>query len=555
VVCRGRVSRKACRRPSPCLDARLNETTTGIAGGERRRRLGALLLIVVVAATFANAIDNEFVYDDQLVIVDDPAVRLPLSAGFEGLRYRPLRTLSYRLDYALGGMNPRVFHVANVVYHAAAALFVQALLGTLGASAPGALAGALLFAVHPVQVDAVSYAAGRRDVLCGLFYALGVVAYLRHRRSGMRAPLALAAVAYVLAVLAKEMAITMPVAAVLADRWSQVRRPAARSPGRGMVYLLVFAAAGLLALAFTYGGHILHLASDRPWHGGSAAANFGTVARVWVKYLQLLVWPATLSVDYSYDAFPVSTSVADPRALASLTLIVGLAVAGWASWRRGGFVGLGLAWIAVTLLPVSQLVPFRELLAEHYLYVPMIGAAAIFAGVVDDARRRWPTRRRLLAASVAVVVVAAAGRTVVRNRDWRDRLTLWSATVAVVPRCARAQFNLGQAYFERSRLADAERAWLAAAALQPDDRETARSLAKLYYRLGNYDLAARHVDVVLAGHGDDGEALTLAGWIALDRGMSARAAEYFSQALAVLPPERAEGARRGQERAARLRNR
>jgi tetratricopeptide (TPR) repeat protein len=208
--------------------------------------------------------------------------------------------------------------------------------------------------------------------------------------------------------------------------------------------------------------------------------------------------------------------------------------------------------MAVTLLPVSQIVPFRELLAEHYLYVPMMGVAMVVAAAVDGARARWPERRRLMAAAVAVVVVAAAARTIVRNRDWRDKVTLWTATVAVVPRCARAQFNLGQALFERSRLGEAERAWLTAAALQPDDRETARNLAKLYYRLGNYEAAGRYVDEVLGGHGDDGDALTLAGWIALDRGMSTRAAEYFEQALAVLPPERADGARRGRERAARV---
>src|SRR5207253_1776888 len=162
------------------------------------------------------------------------------------------------------------------------------------------------------------------------------------------------------------------------------------------------------------------------------------------------------------------------------------------------------------LLPVSHLIPFRELLAEHYLYVPMIGVALAVSGLTDAAVARWPAHRTLLAGTVAIVVGALMARTVVRNRDWRDRVTLWSATVAVVPRCARAQYNLGQAYFERSRLADAERAWLAAAALQPEDVETTRGLAMLDYRLGRHDLAAAKVDVVLKAKPKDGDALTLA---------------------------------------------
>jgi hypothetical protein len=411
-----------------------------------------------------------------------------------------------------------------------------------------------VFAVHPVQADAVSYAAGRRDVLCGLFFALGVVAYLRHRSGAGAGALAVAALAYVLAILAKEMAVTLPVAAVLVDRWRRARTtetPGSTAPtaSRGQLALLgALGALGALALALTYGGHILHIATERPWHGGSFGANLATVARVWVKYLQLLVWPASLTVDYSYDAFPVSTSLLDPRALASMAVLVALAAAGWASWRRGGRLGMGLLWIAVTLLPVSHLIPFRELLAEHYLYIPMMGVALIASGAVDVALARG-TDRRVVAAVAVAVVAALATRTVVRNRDWRDRITLWSAAVAVAPRCARAQFNLGQAYVERSRLGDAERALRAAAALQPDDPGTTRALASIDYRLGRYDEAAAKIAGVLAATPDDPEALTLAGFISLDRGQSDRALPYFDAALAELPAEKAEAARRGRERA------
>ncbi len=533
----------------------------GETGGASRLRtwLGRGLLLAAVAATFANAVGNGFVYDDQLVIVDDPAVRLPLSAGLTGLNYRPLRTLSYRVDYALAGMDPRAFHVGNILYHGLAVLLVYALLVGLGAAPPGALVGALVFAVHPVQADAVSYAAGRRDVLCGLFYALGVVAYLRYRRTGRPASLALAAVASVLAILAKEMAITLPLACVLVDRWERRRAVVAggvrQQPGAGstrqLVYLALLALLGGAALALTYGRHVLHLATERPWHGGSIGANAATVARVWTKYLQLVLWPATLSVDYSYDAFPVSTSLGDPRALASIAMLTLVAALAWARWRRGGRVGLGLAWAAVTLLPVSHIVPFRELLAEHYLYVPMMGVAIAVSGVLDAAVVRWPRRRRVVAAVAVVGVAALAARTVIRNRDWQDRITLWSATVAVYPDCARAQYNLGQAYFERSRFADAERAWHAAAALQPDDLETTRGLAMLYYRLGKHDAAAEKIAAVIAAKPDDGEALTLAGYIALDRGKPETARAYFDAALAHLPPTRAEKARSGRERAMR----
>ena len=521
------------------------------------RWLGRGLLIAAVAVTFANAIGNGFVYDDQLVIVDDPAVRLPLSAGFDGLVYRPLRTLSYRLDHAIAGLDPRMFHLTNVLYHGVTVLLVATVVTRLGATPAAAIVGALVFAVHPVQADAVTYAAGRRDVLCGLFYAAGVLAYLGWRRTGRVSSLVLAASAYVLAILAKEMAITMPVVCVLVDWWQRrrgaetdgatPRRPGA--VGLRLAWVAALAGVGVAALAFTYGGHVLRIATERPWHGGSIGANFATVARVWVKYLQLMLWPATLSVDYSFDAFPVSTSAADPWALASLVVLAFVACGAVASWRRGGRVGLGLAWAAVALLPVSHVVPFRELLAEHYLYVPMMGIALVVSGAMDAVLVRWPARRTVVTAVAGVIVVALGARTAVRNRDFVDRIALWSATVAAFPRCERAQYNLGQAYFEKSRLADAEHAWLAAAALQPDDVEAQRGLAMLYYRLGKRDVAAEKMDAVLAAKPDDGDALTLAGYIALDSGKPQRAYEYFDRAMKRLLPERADKARSGRERA------
>jgi len=123
---------------------------------------------------------------------------------------------------------------------------------------------------------------------------------------------------------------------------------------------------------------------------------------------------------------------------------------------------------------------------------------------------------------------------VVRNRDWHDSLTLWTATVATFPDCARARFNLGQAYFERVRFDDAEREWRAAAELAPDDVDVLLGLASLSYRQGQMDEAERWITTALARRPDDGRVQSLAGWIALDDGDPARALPRFDAALARL---------------------
>ena len=523
----------------------------------------ALALVVAVAATFANALQNEFVFDDHLLIVDDPAVRVPLDQGLGTGSYRPLRTLSYRIDYAIGGMDPRVFHLSNVVYHALTVLLVCAGLRGAGASLAAAAAGALVFAVHPVQTDAVTYASGRRDVLCGLFFVAGFVAYLRYRRRGGVLGLLVVGGAYALAILAKEMAVTLPLVCLVFERWS-ARRAAAgedrrdeggtapvaqRELPRVLPWFLATTALGAAVLAVVYGGSLRRVLRATSWHGGSIGANFATVARIWTHYLVLLVWPARLSADYSYDAFPVSKSLVDPRAIVSAAVLVALGLAAWRSWRRGGLVGLGAAWWAVTLLPVSHVVPYTELLAEHYLYIPMVGAALVVAGVVDALAARAPARRRVLATAVLAVVAALAVRTVIRNRDWQDPLSLWSATVAAVPACARAHFNLGQAYFGRGRLEEAGQSWLEAERIKPDDPAVSAALATLHYRLGEQVRARELVEKALRLRPGEPELETLAGWIALDSGDPVRAREHFDAALAKLPPDRNEGARVGKAHA------
>jgi len=524
-----------------------------------RRWLAAIVLLGAVAGAFGNALQNDFVYDDRLLIVDNWAVQAPLGSlralGF----YRPLRTLSYRLDYAIGGLDPRVFHLSNLVYHAITVLLVHGVLEGVGASPAAAFGGALLFAVHPLQADAVTYVSGRRDVLCGLFFAAGFLAYLRYRERKTRTALAVTLTSYVLALLAKEMAITLPLVCLAYERFARRRAGAPRGTvrGGGTPWLLAIGAFVGVAVGWVvYGTFVQRVLAVTGWHGGSVTANLATVLRVWVRYLTLAVWPAQLSADYSEHAFRVSATLLDPYALAAGAVLVALAVLATWRWRRGGLAGFGAAWWALTLLPVSHLVPYRELMAEHYLYIPMIGAACVVAGAMDAVSRHPPLAvvpaPRLALAAVVLLALAASVRTVVRNRDWRDSLTLWSATVATVPTCARARFNLGQVYAERVRFSDAEHEWRAAAAITPDDVDVLMALASLAYRQGHLDDAEEWIAAALARKPDDGRVQNLAGWIALDDGDAPRALSRFDAALARLAEPTAGRGRRSRERGGAL---
>ena len=218
-------------------------------------------------------------------------------------------------------------------------------------------------------------------------------------------------------------------------------------------------------------------------------------------------------------------------------------------WRRGGLGGFGFAWFAVALLPVSHIVPYVEMVAEHYLYIPLVGIAMIVADGVETIEVRLPEYRWALVAAIVIVATALGVRSVVRNRDWRDGPTLWAATVAVVPDCARARFNLGEVWLRQGKHDEAARLWREGAADFPEAYTYPFSLAKLAYRAGDYDQAYWDIKRAIRIRPQEGEAQSLAGWISLHGGRPRRAIGFFDAAVARLPPAEAAEAAKGRARA------
>jgi protein O-mannosyl-transferase len=450
----------------------------------------ALFLLVFAAsiAAFYPTLSAGFVNWD-----DD--VNFTTNAGFRGLGWSnlrwmvtttllghwiPLTWLTLGANYALGGLDPRGYHLVNVLAHAAAAgvffLVARRLLAALGEGGRaldlGAALAALVFGVHPLRVESVAWITERRDVLCALFYMLAVLAYLRGVEGGRALAgrwRALALAAFAASLLSKAMSMTLPATLVLLDVYPLRRQGLG---WRRLVWEKVpFAVLGGLAAL----GALLSQSRGATWTGFE---DYGFPARVAMAaysfwfYPWKFVWPAGLSPLYELPAQvdPLAPRFLGPLLAApAITLVLVLLRHRWPA-------GLA-AWLQslIVLLPVSGLVHTGYQLAhDRYSYLSGLGLALLVGGGLAGALRMHaagrvgrPVAAALGGAALAMVVGLGVG-TWQQTRVWHDSESLWGSAIDVDPQCMLCWNNLGHALLAQGQHRDAERVFAKAISLRPE---------------------------------------------------------------------------------------
>ena len=465
--------------------------------------LGSVLLHLPV-------LRNDFVFDDVPAIVENPVVtgeapvldafRVNFWGGRIGYEHvttwRPLTTLVFRGTYAVAGANPVAFHAVSLLLHGLVVALVLCFFLLWFERLAVAVAAAALFAVLPVHVEALAGAVNQAELLAAALVLSALCAWLRADRvGGTRRALWLAAslALYALSLLAKEHAVTWPVAlgVVLAHRWLVGRRahrgelrrlPPAWAMAGALAITAVWIAARTHVLPAAFAGDIP--VRDNPLVGEDLGVRLLTASALWFRTLRLLVAPLVLTADYSANAIPIVTSILDPDAFAGLLLAIATAAVLVLSWRRAPEVAACVALLLAHYALVSNvLVLSTILLAERLLYLPSVAWCGLFgvaAGTVIPALGSVPKRAFLTICAGCLGLYAA--RSAVRTTDWRDEVTLFASAVEAYPETARARFNLGRAQLQRGALDDAELHLRAAHRIDPGDEAAPLLLGEVAYQ-------------------------------------------------------------------------
>ncbi len=494
--------------------------SSGVKESPLTRRRDAAAVALVAAACFVSTLGNGFTLDDLEIVVRNPLVTGPAAGDpvriftshywahlrEAGNLYRPLAVLSYATNHALAGPSAWSFHAVNVALHALASLLALALGWRLGLSRAASLAAGLIFAAHPVHTEAVAGVVGRADLMAACAVLGG---WALHLGGGGTWRGALVGLTFMAGLFSKENAIVLPALMMMGDlrRDRGLRREAFRAR---LPAWAACAAGGLVWLALRHAA-LPDMSdpglSDAPLVDASIPVRALTALHVLARYAGLLIAPIRLSADYSFNQIPLVTSPADPLALAGGAALVLLAAAFLRGLRREnrGRAGWVLAGgLLVSLLPVSNLLfPIGIVMAERLLYlpsaffclgIPVVWSAAL-TRVGERSRHEAGPARRAAAVLTAAAVLAGGARAIVRNRDWRDQLALFTATVRTSPRSASAHYNLGVALEDAGRAPEAMKEYEAALAIKPEDFRTHHNAGLLLAGAGRLEEAVPHLEI------------------------------------------------------------
>lgn len=537
-----------------------------MASLSRRDALHIILLLAATAICYASAINTAFVFDDTDYIVNTTRFDPVSKQVITGRRVVP--QLTFLANYWTSkwltgdGRDPRAFKATNVLIHAGAGLVIWGLARRAMSRSPLrervgdagpfiAFAIALLWLVHPLQTQAITYVIQRMESLMSLMALLVIYCVARiddARGRGSRVVWAFAGLVFcLLGTMSKESMIVAPILALLYDR----------------TFIAGTFGGALRARWWYYASLVLILTT--PWwlfssvheiaQGESGAAGFGikilspktyflSQPGVILAYLGQVVWPKTLCIDWYWR--PSST----PGEIVPPLIVVGLlgcaTLLALVRWPIVGFLG---AWFVIALGPTSSFLPIGDLRVEHRMYLAIlacaalavIGVARLFGAIARSSPSMKPRVGTIAAAALLLVAAALGARTITRNRDYATPASLWASTLMVRPSNDRALNNFGAALAEDARrhqrpvdttlLARVADAIASAAASNPDDPEQYATLGMIYSDMQSPDRAEQAFRTALARDPDHDRANYRLGILLMNRGDLGGAAECFGRAI------------------------
>jgi tetratricopeptide (TPR) repeat protein len=460
--------------------------------------LPILLPIALGIAVYINAMSNGFVFDDMTTIVHNAHIK-DLGQNFPAF-FNLDATLSYFLIYALFNLSPLAFHLSSLLLHIFNVIGVYVLVDLIQHNKKTSLIAALVFACHPVLTETVNCISYNEDLLATFFYLLSLVLYIRAgtRENPPALPIYFfSLVAFSVALLSKEMAITLPVIIFLYDftrtetaKTNDFIKQAVATIDKQKFYYIGFGLVAIFYLALRFKILVNPAGSFSHSRAGLFERIFFLPDHLF-DYIKLVLFPLDLNAEYSFaypDRFLAFSN------LFSFIVIIAIIVGSFFIYKHSKGIFFGIWWFIITLLPVSNLIEIHNPIAERYLYLPLVGFCLVISILISEIPGRSDLVHskniaRLKYSILIGLLIFYSLVTVARNPVWKDNFSVWANTVEKSPDNPIVHGGLGLAYQERGFLDEAIREFTAAIELGPNMAKSHYNIGRAYEEKGLFENA------------------------------------------------------------------
>lgn len=439
-------------------------------------------------------------YDDRFTIVENNYIYIKdfknlkyiftreYSTFIEGeITYRPVCTFSYFFDYYLYGMNPVGFHLTNIIWHSLSCILVYFFIFLISGNFPLSFITSLFYAIHPIQTESVNAISFRWDIMAMTFLLTSIIAFIKMMRATSHKYFyyALSLFSFVLAIFSKESALIAPLIIVI---YSFIYRDIKEIIKQKYYYLGFF----LILLFYVY---IVQFIAQNPvrkinYYEGSMLTTFLTMSKVFVYYLYNLIFPLNLYADY---IIPFSYSVLEVKVILSILTIVILLMAGIILRKINKETSFGVFYFFITLIPVSNIIPFGHLMNDRYLYIPSLGFCLVLSYLL---LKLFKNKYHLLAV-VFLIFLFYSTRTISQNIIWQDEMRLWKNVYQKFPNSSRANYNISATYLEKGNNQEALKYLKKVEHLNPGDARVYNNIGIIYASWNLSEDALKYYDMAL----------------------------------------------------------
>ncbi len=468
-----------------------------------------LILGIISFGIYANSLQNQFVFDDESVVVNNTSIQslsnipkyFTADEGFHkviGRYYRPVVSTTYAIDYAIWGLKPFGFHLTNILIHLISSLLLFSVLKYMFRNfkfgLTGAFTGSLLFAVHPVHTEAVAWVSGRTDSLVTLFFFASFLFYIKYSDDlKSQKNLNLALVFYVLGLLSKEMIVTMPLFILLYD--FIFKKENKDFFKKNIKAYLLFAGITILYLIIRY--IVLKDIPEREkylyFYGIDGITAFGTMLKTIPVYLKLLFVPINLLYHYN-GVIPDAKSLFEAMVLLSAVILIAGIVISVLIKKDFPAFAFSILFFFISLLPVMNIIPTMNLMAERFLYLGSFALSVAVSGVVIYLKSENGIRNYSVA--VIIILIVFSFLTFQRNKDWFSEEILY-ATVEGVDGTVLL-VNSGNQYANRQNFDIAKEKYLRAIEIRDNNVLAHHNLGQVYILQNVLDSAELHISKGIA---------------------------------------------------------